>query len=127
MEERNYEYKGILLDCGLMNFYKNSIAYWGMRRMIFQKKYKSDKRYRDIIFEKNDELYKLPKTVVLTNSKDELKEMSYYFKELLDKNKVQAKIIDKGNDGHMGIIFKPYTEENQTIIDEIIKYLKGQN
>ena len=98
-----------------------------MRRMIFQKKYKSDKRYRDIIFEKNDELYKLPKTVVLTNSKDELKEMSYYFKELLDKNKVQAKIIDKGNDGHMGIIFKPYTEENQTIIDEIIKYLKGQN
>ena len=60
-------------------------------------------------------------------SKDELKDKSYYFKVLLDKNKVQEKIINKGNDGHMGIIFKLYTEENQAIIDEIIKYLKEQN
>lgn len=34
---RNYKYKGIILDCGLMQFYKNSIAYNGMRNMIFPK------------------------------------------------------------------------------------------
>lgn len=127
LEERNYEYKGILLDCGLMNFYKNNIAYWGMRRMIFPKQYKNDKRYMDMVFENNNELYKLPKTILLTNSEDELRDMTYYFKNILDNSKVDNKLIDKGTDGHMGIIFKPYTEENQTIIDEIIKYLKGQN
>ncbi len=126
LQERNYEYKGVLLDCGLMNFYKNDIAYWGMRRMVFPKKYKTDKRYEDIIFEKNEELYKLPKTVVLTNSKDELKDMSYYFKDVLDRNRVQTKIIDRGNDGHMGIIFKPYTKENLEIFDEIMDYLKNK-
>lgn len=124
LDRRNYTYKGILLDCGLMNFYKNNIAYWGMRRMIFPKKYKNDKRYQGIIFEKNKELYRLPKTVILTNSKDELKEMSYYFKNILDKLKVKNKLIDKGNDGHMGVIFKPYTVENQLVLDEIIDYLK---
>lgn len=124
LDERNYEYKGILLDCGLMNFYKNDIAYWGMRRMVFPKKYKTDKRYQDIIFEKNEELYKLPKTILLTNSKDELKDMTYYFKNILDNSKVDNKMIDKGNDGHMGIIFKPYTEENMGIIDEILDYFE---
>lgn len=124
LDERNYEYKGIILDCGLMNFYKNNIAYWGMRRMIFPKQYKYDKRYKDMVFESNNELYKLPKTILLTNSEDELRDMTYYFKNILDNSKVDNKIIDKGTDGHMGIIFKPYTEENQIILDDILNYLK---
>ena len=124
LDERNYEYKGIILDCGLMNFYKNNIAYWGMRRMIFPKQYKYDKRYKDMVFESNNELYKLPKTILLTNSEDELRNMTYYFKNILDNSKVDNKIIDKGTDGHMGIIFKPYTEENQIILDDILNYLK---
>ena len=124
LDERNYDYKGIILDCGLMNFYKNNIAYWGMRRMIFPKQYKNDKRYKDMVFESNNELYKLPKTILLTNSEDELRDMTYYFKNILDNSKVDNKIIDKGNDGHMGIIFKPYTEENQLILDDILNYLK---
>ena len=122
--ERNYDYKGIILDCGLMNFYKNNIAYWGMRRMIFPKQYKYDKRYKDMVFESNNELYKLPKTILLTNSEDELRDMTYYFKNILDNSKVDNKIIDKGTDGHMGIIFKPYTEENMAIIGEILDYFK---
>ena len=124
LKKRDFAYKGVLLDCGLMNFYQTSIPYWGMRKMIFPKKYKNDKKYQDIVFKNNEELKTLPKTILLTNSKDELKDMTYYFKGLLDKAKVENKIIDKGNDGHMGIIFKPYTEENLTIMDEIIHYLK---
>ena len=30
ISERDYNYRGILTDCGLMHFYKSSIAYWGM-------------------------------------------------------------------------------------------------
>ena len=124
LDERNYDYKGIILDCGLMNFYKNNIAYWGMRRMIFPKQYKYDKRYKDMVFESNNELYKLPKTILLTNSEDELRDMTYYFKNILDNSKVDNKMIDEGDDGHMGIIFKPYTEENMGIIDEILDYFE---
>ena len=124
IEYRNYEYKGIILDCGLMNFYKKSIAYWGMRRMIFPKKYKKEKRYKDMIFRSNNELNKLPKIILLTNSKDELKDMTYYFKELLDNSKVANKIIDRGNDGHMGIIVKPYTGENMIVINEILNFFE---
>ncbi len=108
LTKRNFEYKGIILDCGLMNFYKNNIAYWGMRKMVFPEKYKNDKRYKGIVFENSNELHKLPKTVLLTNSKDELKGMTYYFEKVLSKANVENKVIDRGSDGHMGIIFKPY-------------------
>lgn len=122
--KRDYEYKGLILDCGMMNFYKKNIAYWGMRRMVFPKLYKNDKKYQDIVFQNNEELQLLPKTFLLTNSKDELKDMTYYFKKLLDDKKVNNKLIDNGEDGHMGIIFRPYTEENKIIIQEIKKYFK---
>lgn len=122
--KRNFEYKGVILDCGLMNFYKNHIAYWGMRNMVFPKKYKKDRRYKGIVFENSNEVHKLPRTLLLTNSKDELKGMTYYFEKVLSQAKVKNKIIDRGSDGHMGIIFKPYTEENTEIIDEIIGWFK---
>ena len=73
---RNYKYKGIILDCGLMQFYKNSIAYNGMRNMIFPKGYKDDKRYPYLVFENNESLKLLPETILITNRKDELKAMS---------------------------------------------------
>lgn len=123
--KRNFEYKGIILDCGLMHFYKNNIAYWGMRNMVFPKKYKEDRRYQGIVFENNNELHKLPKTVLLTNFKDELKGMTYYFEKVLNNAKVKNKMIDRTSDGHMGIVFKPYTDENTEIIDEIISWLKN--
>lgn len=53
ISERDYSYKGILTDCGLMHFYKRSIAYWGMRKMCFPKGYKNDKRYSYLVFEED--------------------------------------------------------------------------
>lgn len=123
LQERTYKYKGIILDCGLMEFYKNNIAYWGMRNMIFPKGYKRNQFYKDMVFKNNNSVSKLPKIALITNSKDELREMTYHFKEILDKTKNQYRLIDAGNDGHMGIIFKPYTKDNQKIIDEICDFL----
>ena len=120
--ERSFKYSGILIDCGLMHFYKKSLAYWGMRNMVFPKGYKKDNRYQDLIFENNPDLSKLSKTVLLTNSKDELKAMTYYFNHVLSNHNVENKLIDKGTDGHMGIIFKPFTEENLRIIDDVIDF-----
>ena len=119
IDERNYKYNGIILDCGVMHFYIKNIAYWGMRNMVFPKDYKKMDKYQYLIFENNCALSTLPKIILLTNEKDELKKMTYYFKKVLDDHNVANKLFDIGTDGHIGIIFKPYTDENQKVIDNI--------
>ena len=56
LKERHYNYKGIILDCGLMHFYKRSIAYTGMRNMVFPKNYSKNKKYKYLIFENREEI-----------------------------------------------------------------------
>lgn len=121
---RNYKYKGIILDCGLMQFYKNSIAYNGMRNMIFPKGYKDDKRYPYLVFENNESLKLLPETILITNRKDELKAMSYYFQKLLEKAGVTNTLLDQGSEGHMGIIFEPFSEGGKLLLDKVSELLK---
>ena len=121
-EKRDYTYRGLIIDCGLMHFYKNSIAYNGMRRMVFPKSYKNDRRYEYLLFDRNDDVNRLPKTVIITNESDQLKDMSYYFNELLDKRYVEHVLLEKGSKGHMGVIFDP-KKDGMILINEIFDYL----
>ena len=123
LKERSYKYKGLITDCGLMHFYKSSIAYWGMRKMIFPKRYKEDKRYRYLTAENNEYIQKLPKAALLTNSKDVLKKMTYYFDGVLNQKGVEHRLFEYGKDGHTGIIFKPYTDENLAVLKSVEEYL----
>ena len=123
LKERSYKYKGLITDCGLMHFYKRSIAYWGMRKMIFPKLYKEDKRYRYLTAENNEYIQKLPKAALLTNSKDVLKKMTYYFDGVLTQKGVEHRLFEYGKDGHTGIIFKPYTDENLAVLKSVREYL----
>ena len=123
LKERSYKYKGLITDCGLMHFYKSSIAYWGMRKMIFPKRYKEDKRYRYLTAENNEYIQKLPKAALLTNSKDVLKKMTYYFDGVLTQKGVEHRLFEYGKDGHTGIIFKPYTDENLAVLKSVREYL----
>ena len=122
LEERDYIYKGLITDCGLMHFYKSSLAYWGMRKMIFPKGYKEDKRYKYLTAENNEYITNLPKAALLTNSKDVLKKMTYYFDEVLTEKNVEHRLFEYGKDGHTGIIFKPYTDENQAVLKSVKEY-----
>ena len=124
VEDRKYNYNGIILDCGALHFYERNIAYWGMRNMVFPKGYNKMDKYQYLIFEKNKSISTLPKAVILTNEKDELGKMSYYFKDILDNRNVENLLIDSGSDGHMGIIYTPYSENNQSIINQIDGYYK---
>ncbi len=123
LKEREFKYKGLITDCGLMHFYKSSIAYWGMRKMIFPKGYKNDKRYKYLTAENNEYITRLPKAALLTNSKDVLKKMTYYFDNVLTKKSVEHRLFEYGKDGHTGIIFKPYTDENQAVLENVRDYL----
>ena len=124
-EKREYKYSGLILDCGLLHFYKNSIAYNGMRRMVFPKSYKNDRRYEYLLFDRNDDVNRLPKTVIITNESDQLKDMSYYFNELLDKRYVEHVLLEKGSKGHMGVIFDP-KKDGMILINEIYDYLTAK-
>ena len=123
LKERDYRYKGLITDCGLMHFYKSSIAYWGMRRMIFPKGYKQDKRYKYLTVTGNEYITRLPKTALITNKKDVLKKMTYFFDGVLSEKSVDHRLFDGGKDGHTGIIFCPYKEENIKTMKEIRDYL----
>ena len=122
--KRDYMYNGLLLDCGLMHFYKNSIAYNGMRSMVFPKGYKKDVRYKYLVFAENLEISRLPKTAVITNESDELKDMSFYFNGLLKSKNVERILFGTGSKGHMGMIFEPKSE-GMRLISEVADYLKG--
>ena len=124
LQERSYRYKGLITDCGLMHFYKNNIAYNGMRSMVFPKGYKNDARYRHLVFAENREISNLPKTVIITNESDELKDMSFYFDGLLKSRNVEHILFETGSKGHMGVIFEPKAEEMR-LIGEVSEYLKG--
>jgi len=123
LKERHYNYKGMILNCGLMHFYKRSIAYTGMRNMVFPKNYSKNEKYKYLIFENREEIKNLPKTVLITNKKDALKNMTYWFKKVLEHYGVPHLLIDDGKDGHMGIIYKPYSEDNLKKIEEIKHFL----
>ncbi|MBE7068945.1 MAG: alpha/beta hydrolase [Ruminococcaceae bacterium] len=123
LKERDYRYKGLITDCGLMHFYKSSIAYWGMRKMVFPKGYKQDKRYKYLTVTGNGYLTALPKVALITNRKDVLRKMTYFFDGVLKDNGVPHRLYDGGKDGHTGIIFYPYREENIKTMKEIRDYL----
>lgn len=123
IKDRDYGYKGIIADCGLMHFYKGSIAYWGMRKMCFPKGYRNDKRYGYLLFEDNGSLRKLPKIALITNPKDVLRKMTFYFGKVLEDKGVEHRLLQYGKDGHTGIIFVPYTEQNMAVLKEVTEYL----
>ncbi len=122
ISERDYSYKGILTDCGLMHFYKSSIAYWGMRKMCFPKGYKNDKRYSYLVFEDNKSLGDLPKLALITNPKDVLRKMTFYFDKVLEKHGTEHRLMLYGKDGHTGIIFVPYTDQNMAVLKQVKEY-----
>ena len=115
--------KGLILDCGAMHFYQKNIAYWGMRNMVFPRKYKKDPRYKYLLFDDNQNISLLPPVSVITNTTDELRKMSYHFTDTLEKAGVECTLYDKGEGGHMGIIFEPYEEHNHDVIRHLCSKL----
>ena len=87
--------------------------------MVFPRKYNKDPRYKYLLFDDNRNISLLPPVSVITNATDELREMSYHFTDILEKAGVKYSLYDKGEGGHMGIIFEPYEVNNM----EIIRYL----
>lgn len=118
-------YQGLILDCGMMTFYENTIGYWGMRNMVFDKGYRHDIKYGNMIWRKIPELATLPKTYLISNEKDELRHMTLEFKKILDERKIENLMNFQANEalGHMAVIYAPDSVGCSLIIDEMTHYL----
>lgn len=119
------QYKGLVLDCGMMTFYQNTVGYWGMRTMVFEKEYWRSETYRNMIWKRVPEFSSLPKIFLISNKKDELKDMTLKFKDILDKSGVENK-MDFQTDlalGHCAIIYDPDSEACSGIIDRVVAYI----
>jgi acetyl esterase/lipase len=123
LQTKNRRYQGLVLDCGMMTFYKISIPYWGMRSMILKKGYAKSEEYQNMIWANIPEFQNLPRAFLVSNKNDELRKMTFEFKKLLDIKQVENKLNFNGEDGHMGIIYNPESEKNSEIITELISWL----
>jgi acetyl esterase/lipase len=122
-------YQGVAIDCGMMTFYENTIGYWGMRSMCFEKGYKNTDYYQSMIWDRVPEMNKLPRIYLISNAKDELRHMTLAFQSILERLKVDYKLNYKLDDqnkralGHMAVIYDPFSEECSETIDDMIRYL----
>ena len=126
LEKLDYDVKGAILNCGFMRFYQNILPYQLTRRVVFPPKFEKDERYKFLLFNKNDKLKELPKIFLVTNSKDEIKSMTFYFDKLLTSIGLRHKLSKESEGGHVGLIYDPLSEKNRKVIEEINRFFGEQ-
>jgi len=123
--ETQKSFKGIVIDCGLMTFYQKNIRYWGMRRMCFEKNYPDKEYYQNMIWGNLPELSQLPPVFLISNEKDELRQMTFDFQRILEPHTIKHKFDYRTEKllGHMAIIYEPDSVEGRLLLDEMTAYL----
>ena len=48
--------------------------------------------------------------------------MTFYFDKVLEKYGTEHRLILYGKDGHTGIIFVPYTDQNMAVLNQVKEY-----
>jgi len=76
IKARKHDYRGVILDCAMMWFYRPEFAFRGMRTVLFPRGYKKDERYRRIVFESSEDTALLPRCYLMTNGEDEIRDMT---------------------------------------------------
>jgi acetyl esterase/lipase len=114
----------------MMHFDEPTIGYWGMRSMCFERKYKRQEYYKNMIFDNIPEMKELPPVFLSTSDEDELRKKTLNFKNTLEKYGVtnQMKYFKKGKSkrlGHMFSILHPEYEESLELINEMLAFFKN--
>ena len=126
LQKLNYTISGLLINCGFMGFYQNILPYQMLRKVIFPAKAEKTEKFKSLIFSKNPSLKLLPKTFLVTNSKDEIKYMTVGFKKLLDKVGVENEISTESEGGHVGLIYIR-SQKNLDVIKRALEFLEVLN
>lgn len=117
--------------CGMMTFYENTIGYWGMRTMCFDRGYKKQEYYKSMIFDNISEIKDLPPTFLTTSDEDELRDMTLSFEKVLKKHHVEYQMSyfkkrEGRKLGHMFSILYPEYEESAELIANMLDFFKSK-
>lgn len=126
-EKIGVDIQAMSIISGMMTFYENTIGYWGMRTMCFEKRYKKQEYYRNMIFDTIPEIKDLPPTFLATSDEDELRHMTLSFEKVLKSHNVtyQMKYFEKKEGKkleHMFSILHPEYEESVELIDAMLNF-----
>lgn len=119
--------KSIAVICGMLRVDDPAIGYWGMRSMCFDKGYKKQGCYQNMIFENLPEIKELPPVFLATSDEDELRGMTFDFERTLKKHGVayELKCFEKGRGRKLGHIFSvlhPGYDESAELIDKMLAF-----
>jgi hypothetical protein len=124
------EVKAASVICGLMRFDDLSPGYRGMRSMCFDRGYRKEEYYRNMIFKNIPEMAALPPIFLSTSDEDQLHRMTLDFARVLKANGVvyRLKYFKKGAERRLGHIFNvlhPDYGESAELISDMLSFFTG--
>jgi|GEM_PF-2288576 len=97
--------------------------------MSFEKGYKKQEYYQNMIFDKIPEMRDLPPVFLATSDEDELRYMTLNFENTLKKHNVRYQMkyfkkIEGKKLGHIFSVLHPGYEESIELIDEMLNFFE---
>jgi len=122
-------FKAVSVISGMMGFDERSIPFWGMRSMCFDRGYKKQETYQNMVFSAIQEIKELPPVFLATSEEDELKNMTLAFEKELQRHQVayQLRCVTKAEGkklGHIFSVLNPEYEESIRLTDEMIRFFR---
>jgi hypothetical protein len=119
--------KALSLNCGFFEIERKGVQWWGMRSMLFNKGYKKQEYYKNLIFNSLPDILILPPVFITSNEDDELKFMTEYFVEILVNNGLEHTYYypqeTERKLGHVFNILHLDWEESKNLNNAMLEYL----
>lgn len=132
VKNTDLNFKAISIISGMMSFDNNKLIYRGLRSICFDRGYKTQEYYKNMIFENIPEIKDLPPVFLATSEEDELRFMTLGFERVLKRYNVKYMLKNYGKTdnrilGHIFSVHYPEYEESIELIDEMIKFFNDVN
>ena len=125
----NIKITAVAINCGYFEMARKNIKWWGMRWAVYEKGYKKQEYYKNMILKNLPEMKSFPPAFVISNVDDKhLNFMSFYLVDLLEKNRRDYCFyyLERGERKlrHCFDVFNPDREESKMIRDKMLEYFR---
>jgi len=125
-EKPNIKINALAVNCSFFEMARKSIKWWGMRWAIYEKGYKKQEYFKNLILKNLPEVTLFPPVFVISNADDNLNFMSFYLVDILKENNLEHQFFFLENEArklrHCFDVFNPDREESKKIRDEMLRY-----
>jgi len=127
VKKPNIKINAVAINCGYFEMARKNIKWWGMRWAVYEKGYKKQEYYKNMILKNLPEMSSFPPAFVISNVDDKhLSFMSFYLVDLLKKNNRDYYFyyLQRGDRKlrHCFDVFNPDRKESGMIRDKMLEY-----